>query len=62
MPDSADAPSANVKQEWMLNSALSKGSPIDQSLEPVILDPKVRRKVDLHILPFIALLYLCSFL
>ena len=58
MPDSADAPSAKVKQEWMLNSALSK----DQSLEPVILDPKVRRKVDLHILPFIALLYLCSFL
>lgn len=58
MPDSANAPSAKVKQERMLNPALSK----DQSLEPVILDPKVRRKVDLHILPFIALLYLCSFL
>lgn len=28
----------------------------------VELDPRVRRKVDLRILPLVALLYLCSFL
>lgn len=60
MTRSEDAASAKVKQEW--DSASSKESPVDRSLESVILDPKVRRKVDLHILPFIAILYLCSFL
>jgi hypothetical protein len=31
-------------------------------LRPMLMDRKVRRKVDLHLIPLIAILYLCSFL
>jgi sugar phosphate permease len=56
---------AKVSQEWDAEktSIQSPGTHLDQqSLRPLPVDPKVRRKVDLHLIPLVALLYLCSFL
>lgn len=36
-------------------------SPVSEN-EPLVADKRIRRKVDLNLIPIIALLYLCSFL
>lgn len=62
---STDTPVKLTQQEWDGDKASVKSpeTPVDQQLfRPLTVDPKVRRKVDLHLLPLVALLYLCSFL
>lgn len=61
----ADSPS-KTEQDWEKSSVENDGaleSPIDrEGGEPLAVDPRVRRKVDLHLIPLVAILYLCSFL
>lgn len=62
---SSDTQVKLTKQEWDAEktSVQSPETPVDQQpFTPLTVDPKVRRKVDLHLLPLVALLYLCSFL
>lgn len=64
---------ADDKEEWKGNAeSLSaadeknsrdlEGSSIDDDTKPLLVDKKLLRKVDLNLIPLIAILYLCSFL
>lgn len=67
------SPTANDKEEWKekadsLSASDEKtagdieGASLDDDTQPMPVDKKIRRKVDLNLIPLIAILYLCSFL
>ena len=57
---------AHLKQEPEIEKSDGDSSPRERwradNQYSMPVDGKVRRKVDLHVLPLIAVLYLCSFL
>lgn len=62
----AETSPTKTEQDWEKNSgslAVPDGleSPADDG-SPMPVDSRVRRKVDLNLIPLIAILYLCSFL